>query len=942
MYINRHIFKIISVATIILGLTASCTDEIQNPAVGVASSGVNFTLNWAGNETEPLSRSSQPETEPVAFEGGDTPLWLHSRSAYFENRCDMTQEVTESRSTPVTSDNFEKELGAFWVKAVNDAGTTYFDNECATPSGNAWRPAANYIWPRTGLDFYAYAPYSETGSKPTFEDGGNRWEGVDTRGRMAFYYTVRGAGSSEAATLQTDLLLAKNHGTFEDNESKPVDMHFHHALAGINFKIREEMEVTLRRISILNVSSGGRCVFDASLAGSDCFSWEPSSAKTNYSQSFNISLRDLYNAAAPNAQLAEKDINTASITETTFMLIPQSTADVKLEVEVVDKNGKAHVYRTSLASTKEWKAGKMYTYVISNSVYAWTYVFEVYSKTSGNTNIDIPANEISGPYSVRSYRYRTSNSAIREVLPWKAKYNIAANASNIRTIVLSGNGSFDAVNYTAECTAPEVRTTWDNNENHLKTATVKGSVDKPYDLSTLGEAESQTTANCYVVNAPGVYSLPLYYGNSRENGKDNESAYKYTATLTDKLGTFYKHSGTISSGAISGANDAVLVWSDAFNIFHDIKLDAGKKNLLFSVDRQNIQQANAVLAVRNSSGTILWSWHIWITEHDIYGTTYTLDDYSNSATKYRLMMHNIGWVDEKTVYYLERNTPLTFTQYMADNTTASPAPTRPLSINQLGATYDFKDGGSLYYQWGRKDPMPALRNRSETKPTDMRNLQLGDAKYKYQIVTGQSTIQNSIQNPYVFYAYGSNPYNWCSSLDVNKIYPNLWDNNSPTTDNTTSTKTVYDPSPRGFKIPPAQAFRIFFNENTPNSTGQKTTANLNGKIKDDSHPYIFILYSQKNKKGSAIEIIATGQRSDRPSLGGGIGGLWAMGGIYFWTCKSTSKAFAQGSSTAAVYAHSLVVRNVAAEDPNSTTPWYLSNKFEGAIDMARPVRSIKQ
>lgn len=928
-------------AAALFGLTA-CGDEVPVP-VGGTSTGVNFTLKWDAGGEEPLSRSSEPETEPVAFEGGDMQLWLHSRSAAFDDSLRSVPATSSSRSTPVTSDNFGKQFGAFWVKAVHDNGNTYFDNECATPSGSDWAPARNYIWPRTGLDFYAYAPYSESGNgKPTLEDGSNSWGGVDSDGRMSFYYNVRGVGSTEAATLQTDFLVAKDHGTFEENESKAVDVHFRHALAGINFKIREEMEVTLTRISIINVSTGGRCTFDGSVQGSDAFVWEPSSTKANYNQKFSIALRDLYNNATPNAQLAELDINTAKITETTFMLIPQSTADVKLEVEVVDKYGAKHVYRTSLASTGEWKAGRMYTYVISNSVYAWTYVFNVYSKTTNNSTVNIPANEITGPYSVQSFRYRTSQPDVKEILPWKATYNVAANASNIRTMKLADKGSLEATSYTTECTAPEVRTTWDDSENQLRTATQKGTVAEPYDLSTLGGTESQTTANCYVVDAPGNYSLPLIYGNAKKNGTNNTSAYTYTATLTNKLENFYKHSGTITKPEIDGASDAVLVWTDAFNIFHDIKLDSDKKNLLFSVDRQNIQQANAVLAVRNSSGTILWSWHIWITEHDIYGTTYTLDDFSSTSTKYSLMTHNIGWVDAKRVYYLERKTPLTFTQYMTDNTTKSPANTRPLTVYQQGAEYDYKDGGSLYYEWGRKDPMPALKNRSATTPADIRDLQLGDAKYKYTITTGQSKIPNSIQNPNIYYAYGNFPYNWCNSLDKNKIYPNLWDNDSPTTDNRTSKKTVYDPSPRGFKIPPAQAFSIFFTTSSLSSGGQTTTERLNGKVKSATQNYIFIVYSQKSKKGTAIEIIATGQRSDRSTLGGGVGGLWAMGGIYFWTCKSTATAFAQGSTSKAVFAYSLVIRNVLVEETTTEPPWYLTYKFEGAVDMARPVRPIKE
>ena len=48
----------------------------------------------------------------------------------------------------------------------------------------------------------------------------------------------------------------------------------------------------------------------------------------------------------------------------------------------------------------------------------------------------------------------------------------------------------------------------------------------PYNLSnSSGEEAVENTANCYLVNAPGIYSLPLVYGNGIKNGGSNTSAY---------------------------------------------------------------------------------------------------------------------------------------------------------------------------------------------------------------------------------------------------------------------------------------------------------------------------------------------------------------------------------------------------------------------------------
>lgn len=51
---------------------------------------------------------------------------------------------------------------------------------------------------------------------------------------------------------------------------------------------------------------------------------------------------------------------------------------------------------------------------------------------------------------------------------------------------------------------------------------------------------------------------------------------------------------------------AELLWQDSPALLSDIRLEQGRVH--FSVGEQ---QGNAVVAVRDGSGKILWSWHIW-------------------------------------------------------------------------------------------------------------------------------------------------------------------------------------------------------------------------------------------------------------------------------------------------------------------------------------------
>ena len=70
---------------------------------------------------------------------------------------------------------------------------------------------------------------------------------------------------------------------------------------------------------------------------------------------------------------------------------------------------------------------------------------------------------------------------------------------------------------------------------------------------------------------------------------------------------------------------------------------------------------------------------------------------------------------------------------------------------------------------------------------------------------GEVSVQTSILNPQVFYN-GSPSYNWCSTT-----YNNLWsaDNTVTTANDDPVVKTIYDPSPVGYHLPPSNAFTGF-------------------------------------------------------------------------------------------------------------------------------------
>lgn len=282
----------------------------------------------------------------------------------------------------------------------------------------------------------------------------------------------------------------------------------------------------------------------------------------------------------------------------------------------------------------------------------------------------------------------------------------------------------------------------------LKNRNYLGSDTKPHDLSYDYNGQ-MNTANCYVVTHPGYYKFPLVYGNAIKNGATNAIAYgvkdgtSISSTFVNHLGNQitdpYIYKNLNNNSVELEANSAELVWQDAENLISNIDLSIDKHYIQFEITKENIQQGNAVIAVKDGSD-IMWSWHIWVTNKNVY-ETYTYGDY--------------------------KFMPIALGQRETDQ----------------GTTCTF-------YQWGRKDPFPGAT--ADSQPTDN--------------IPSQTSYSSSILNPGKF-IQGTNSstflHNWLSGN-----LKDLWNVGNTSIENNTATsqKTIYDPSPVGFKVPPSAAF----------------------------------------------------------------------------------------------------------------------------------------
>lgn len=908
----------------------SC-DTMDDDFTHADSNNIRFSVD-ADTDGLPMTRATRYADSPVVMlgEGSRDTLYLHA-SVDVNTTTVSKEEKAGTRGVPVNTQNFKNVCKDFGVTAYTQTGhKLYMANEkVSTENGGAWSPDGGVrYWPEDDakLDFYAHAPYEFSGS-----------DNISIRGNtMSFSYVVP-TNNGEDAVAQPDIMLAYaacSRSTTNQNGNVPLE--FAHALAAVKFVANDIAGCTINRITLKGLYGAGDCTFTPTGeegAGEDKpsgkFAWTYSGEQNNdFTQKFNVQLKD--------QQSGEQDITDVN-PETTFMMLPQQLEGATVEVELTTNDGVKQAVEGKLASGNltEWKAGNIYTYKISTESINWTYVFDVTS------SINLPLGGTSSAYTVKSYRYRAQDPSVKEPVAWavtdksgtetqyqaegEPKEPIIAIDEVIKTFTDKGYGGGDVyengISYPIVVERTALITDWPG-DDELRAATPKGSPSNPYDLSTEGGTLSRTTANCYVVNAPGTYMLPLVYGNAIVDGQLNPGAYEKDTKFVDYSGNH------INGAELPTPDDATLVWSDGFYMFKDVRLSADKKYLIFTIDPDYIQQANAVVAVRDAHDNIMWSWHIWVTEHPVLTETAEISEWQNTSNKFHLMEWNLGWVDGKMVFYNPRKLDFVFTQDMTGTQ-------QKMTLTQEGAKLDYKDIGSTYYQWGRKDPIVALKNRNQLGVDDYRPMETPTEDYQYKVKKGLTYMKDAIRNPNIYYVEqdNDNEHKWLYSTSFTY---RLWDGNSNNyaeIDERSSIKTVYDPSPRGFKVPFPKVFAGFVHGSTGDGSKPNDPASvgyLNGYIDETGYKYHVYLAPYGKKGDPEITFTATGQRASRDNLAGAnAGGLWAMDGVYFWTCN----AIRTGQS------YTFVLRK---DLPGHGTDLVYSYGFSGTQAMARPVRSMRE
>jgi hypothetical protein len=322
-----------------------------------------------------------------------------------------------------------------------------------------------------------------------------------------------------------------------------------------------------------------------------------------------------------------------------------------------------------------------------------------------------------------------------------------------------------------------------------------------YDLS--GGSQNMSTANCYIVNQAGSYKFPLVYGNAINNGAINQAAYTGNG-FVNHLGNaitspyIYKNEGCTPASV-------KLLWQDKEGMIRKVGLSTDRKYITFETeDAGTIGQGNAVIAVCDAEGTIMWSWHIWVTYYIPNQDPVIGDDWrdkeiipreTGTKSKYVIMPLNLGWCD-KCEYYDGCEGEVTLKQTGTEVTKKVKVILRPV----IKGT----NGSQPHYQWCRKDPfLPYDASRGFENDTTINDYIPYPDKLSYDIDgtrveikkdDTKYTMQKAIQNPDVF-LLGSNYKIWTGDTPWQYNY-----------------KTIYDPSPVGYRVVEREALSVMTTE----------------------------------------------------------------------------------------------------------------------------------
>lgn len=376
------------------------------------------------------------------------------------------------------------------------------------------------------------------------------------------------------------------------------------------------------------------------------------------------------------------------------------------------------------------------------------------------------------------------------------------------------------------------------------------------------EQVEEETANCYMINTTGEHSfLATVIGNGQKGIIPGAGFHTETAYISPK--------------------SAKLLWQDV-NGF----IDASSVELrsdgrcYYKADRNTGNAVIAVYSGENQTGEILWSWHIWGVGDEIP----TDEIYTNKiGSQFTVMDRTLGALSKTSEYV-------------------------------------------TLYQWGRKDPFP----NSSVYFVDGEEREIETSFPVYVSQTG--TIAETVQHPaelqkYIDNFHGNwmsetNNYLWGDTNGTNPKYPDYLEDPMACA-GWTDVKTIYDPSPVGYRVANKFTWTGFVKRSDGDTSGiSGTTSRLDyiNYVKYDNGYYF--KKNDADTEGTFYPQVGSRYGSTGTMWSAGQGSVLMRGGSSkYW---SASPYNVGGTSDA----YSAYMSIGSYTDVNGSTPWGAENKIK--------------
>lgn len=384
-------------------------------------------------------------------------------------------------------------------------------------------------------------------------------------------------------------------------------------------------------------------------------------------------------------------------------------------------------------------------------------------------------------------------------------------------------------------------------------------------------------SNCYMINAAKTYSFDATVIGNGDAGIIADAGFHATSAGIDP-------------------KSAKLMWEDSEGFISGVSLVKGKVH--FTAEK-NV--GNAMIAVFDGAGTVLWSWHIWGVGDTMPGdeevsSQAAISEKSTLKVRYTVMDRTLGALS-KTSYF------------------------------------------TTLYQWGRKDPIP----NSTVYYVDG---QAAKIETTYPVhkpgSAADATILTSIQHPKcIIDDYKGQAGDWLASDKTNK-YNLLWgdanttyvfNKSKPTAGKGwTNGKTIYDPCPSGYRVSSKFAWTGFCGS----SSGDTKNIDYINFVKYENGYY----FKKNSSDGVGIYFPMTGSRGCKT------GSLWVGSGASAYSSLNHDASYwaSAPSQNLGKGARMSISPYVASPSSSTQTSANSINTVDesGNRSAAHPVRCIRE